>query len=55
MIDRYGILNPDGYGSPHPATYVMDPQGIVLWRFVEVDYKVRPTNEQTLRELKKIS
>jgi len=28
VIDRYGIYNPDGNGWPHPATYVIDPQGI---------------------------
>jgi peroxiredoxin len=55
VIDRYGILNPDGKGWPHPATYVIDPQGIIRWKFIEVDYRKRPTNEQILRALKKIS
>ena len=54
VIDRYGILNPSGKGWPHPATYVIDPQGIVRWRYVEVDFRKRPTNEQILAELKKI-
>jgi peroxiredoxin len=55
VIDRYGILNPDGKGWPHPATYVIDKQGVVRWRFVEVDYKKRPTNDQILAALRKIS
>ena len=55
VIDRYGILNPDGKGWPHPATYVIDPQGIVRWKFVEVDYRKRPANEQILEALRKIS
>ncbi len=54
VIDRYGIYNPDGRGWPHPATYVIDMQGIVRWKFVEVDYRVRPANEQILSELRKI-
>src|SRR5215510_11617863 len=54
VIDRYGIFNPDGRGWPYPATYVIDPKGIVRWRFVEVDYKKRATNEQIRRELAKI-
>jgi peroxiredoxin len=54
VIDRYGILNPDGKGWPHPATYVIDTQGIVRWKFVEVNYRKRPSNEQILAELKKI-
>jgi len=54
VIDRYGLLNPDGRGWPHPATYVIDKQGVVRWKFVEVDYRKRPTNEQIQRELAKI-
>ena len=54
VIDRYGILNPDGKGWPHPTTYVIDQQGIVRWKFVEVDYRKRPTNEQILQALRKI-
>ena len=54
VIDRYGILNPDGKGWPHPATYVIDKQGVVRWKFVEVDYTKRPSNEQILRDLRKL-
>ena len=46
VIDRYGILNPDSRGWPHPATFVIDPKGIVRWKFIEVDYKKRASNEQ---------
>lgn len=53
VIDRYGIFNPDGKGWPHPATYVIDKQGIVRWKFIEVDYRKRPTSVQILSELKK--
>lgn len=46
VIDRYGVLNPSGSrrGIPHPATYVIDQKGVVRWRDVQTDYKVRPTN-----------
>jgi peroxiredoxin len=54
VIDRYGILNADGKGWPHPATYVIDQRGIVRWKFIETDYKKRPTNEQILAVLRKI-
>ena len=53
VIDRYGIFNPDGRGWPHPATYVIDEQGIVRWKFVEVDYTKRPTNAQIVAALEK--
>lgn len=55
VIDRYGIFNGDGRGWPHPATYVIDQMGIVRWRFIEVDYKKRPTNEQILRALRSLT
>ncbi len=54
VISRYGILNPEGNGWPHPATYVIDKQGIVRWRFVEVDYTKRASNEQILQALRKL-
>ena len=52
VINRYGILNESSQGLPHPATYVIDKRGIVRWKFAEIDYKVRPTNQQTLTALK---
>jgi alkyl hydroperoxide reductase subunit AhpC len=54
VIDRYGILNPDSKGWPHPATFVIDPKGVVRWKFIEVDYKKRATNEQIRQQLAKI-
>ncbi len=54
VIDRYGLLNPSASGLPHPATYVIDRKGIVRWKFVEVNYRIRPTNEQILKVLQEI-
>ena len=55
VIDRYGLLNEQSQrGWPHPATYVIDREGKVRWKFVEVDYKVRPSNEDVLAQLKKV-
>jgi peroxiredoxin len=57
VIDRYGVLNPSGSrrGIPHPAAYVIDKQGIVRWRDVQTDYKVRPTNAAILTALKQLN
>ena len=52
VIDRYGLLNPEVKGMPHPATYVIDKDGVVRWKFVETDYTKRPTNEQILKEVR---
>jgi peroxiredoxin len=54
VIDRYGLLNPDGKGWPHPATYVIDREGVVRWKFVETNYTVRASNKQILQELRKL-
>ena len=54
VIDRYGLLNPDAPPNrpvPHPATYVIDKEGVVRWGFVEEDYRVRPANADILAAL----
>lgn len=50
VISRYGVMNPAGSrrGIPHPATYVIDKKGMVRWRDIQTDYKVRPTNAAVL-------
>ena len=54
VINRYGVFNPDGRGWPHASTFLIDPKGVVRWKFIEVDYKKRASNEQIRRELAKI-
>ncbi len=54
VIDRYGLFNPAdprGRQIAHPATFVIDRQGLVRWKMVEVDYRIRPTNEAILSAL----
>jgi len=51
VIDRYGLLNPEGKGWPHPTTFVIDKSGVVRWKFIEVNYKIRPTNQMILDAL----
>jgi peroxiredoxin len=55
VIDRYGLLNDKSSRPlPHPATYVIDRDGKLRYRFVEVDYKIRPSNEDVLKEVAKL-
>ena len=45
VIDRYGLYNPNESKRrpvPHPTTLVIDLEGIVRWKFVEINYKIRP-------------
>ena len=58
VIDRYGLLNEAAAKQnrflPHPTTYVIDKTGMVRWKFTEVNYRIRPTNEMILSELEKL-
>jgi peroxiredoxin len=54
VIDRYGLLNqqdPRDRPIPHPTVLVIDREGVVRWKFIEINYKVRPTNEAVLGAL----
>ncbi len=57
VIARYGVMNPAGSrrGIPHPATYVIDKKGVVRWRDIQTDYKIRPTNAAVLTAVTSLS
>ncbi len=58
VIDRYGLLNEKTAGRarqlPHPTTYVIDKTQSIRWKFTEVDFKIRPTNQMILTEIGKL-
>lgn len=51
VIDRYDLRDP-AYarqqidGLPHPAVFVLDRQGKIVWSKVETDYRQRATLEE---------
>ncbi len=54
VIDRYGLFNPNESKRrpvPHPTAIVIDQDGVVRWKFTEVNYKIRPENEDILAAL----
>ena len=54
IIDRYGLFNPEAPSDspvPHATTLVIDREGVVRWKFVEVDYRIRPSHEDILAAL----
>lgn len=53
VIGRYGLLNEDAGDRliPHPTTYVIDREGRVRWKMTEVNYRIRPLNEDILAAL----
>lgn len=56
-IEAFGILNKDMeegsrfYGIPHPAVYVVAPDGTVTHRFSEEGYKERPEVDEVAEAL----
>ena len=50
-IKRYGILKPNGDGLPHPTALVIDRKGVVRYRRVDEDYKVRPAAGELIEAL----
>lgn len=55
VIDRYGLLNqqdPRQRPIPHPTVFVIDQDGVVRWKFIEINYRIRPTNEDILGALR---
>lgn len=54
VIDRYGLRNqadPRNRPIPHPATFIIDRAGVVRWKVVETDYRLRPANRDILAAL----
>lgn len=57
IINRYGLFNqndPEGRPIPHPTAYVINMEGRVHWKFTEVNYRIRPENEDILAALVEI-
>ena len=58
VIDRYGLFNPDESRQrpvPHPTVFVIDKTGEVRWKFIEIDFRVRPTSEDILGALAELN
>ena len=57
VINRYGLFNqedPQGRAIPHPTVYVIDREGTVRWKFTEVNYRIRPENEDIAAALAEV-
>jgi len=57
VIARYGLLNqadPQDRPIPHPTVFVIDREGVVRWKFIEINYRIRPENEDILRALAEV-
>lgn len=57
VIDRYGLFNPDESRRrpvPHPTVLVIDRDGVVQWKFTEINYRIRPENDDILAALRRL-
>ena len=59
VIETYGLTNPSVgresmQGIPHPATIIVDKEGVVRFVNVWVDYKKRTSADTILAELEKL-
>lgn len=54
QLDIEKINNGNANIMPIPATYILNQQGIAVWRFIDVDYRVRSEPEDIINELKKL-
>ena len=54
-LDLEEINNGNGSILPIPATFVLDTDGVITWRFVDVDYRTRSEPEDIIKALQKLS
>ena len=57
VIARYGLLNqedPQDRPIPHPTVFIIDREGVVRWKFIEINYRIRPENEVVLAALAEV-
>ena len=51
VIDKYRLRDPAYKGQnvdgiPHPAVYIINKNGKVIWAKIESNYRKRPTNDE---------
>ena len=51
VIRSYGILNEDHGEIPHPSAFVIDREGIIRFKRMDEDYKMRPAADDLLAAL----
>ena len=52
MIASYGIVNPDPRTKiPHPTALVIDQDGVVRYRRIDIDYVKRPSPAELIEAI----
>jgi peroxiredoxin len=53
-IDAYGIRDPSGNGYPHPATFLIDKEGVVRTRLSVEGYMTRHSTDELIEASKRL-
>ena len=53
-IDAYNVIDTSNMRIARPATYIIDQNGRVVWKFLDVKFDIRVSSDQILTELKKL-
>ena len=53
-INAYNVIDTSNMQIARPATYVIDQNGRVAWKFLDVKFDTRVSSDQILAELKKL-
>lgn len=53
-IDTYNVIDTGDTSIARPATYIIDQNGRIAWKFLDVKFDTRVSSDQILTELKKL-
>ena len=53
-INAYNVIDTGNMRIARPATYIIDQDGRIAWKFLDVRFDTRVSSEQILTELKKL-
>jgi peroxiredoxin len=57
VIDAYGLRHEQGEAEPpiaHPASFLIDANGVVRWRALTANYRLRPQPETILAQIDRL-
>lgn len=53
-IDAYNVIDTSSMSIARPATYIINQDGRVAWKFLDAKFDTRVSSDQILTELKKL-
>ena len=53
-INTYNVIDTSNMQIARPATYIIDQNGRITWKYLDVKFDARVSSEQIVTELKKL-